>query len=165
MSRLYMNLGLFNPTANKADDRPRPCHFSSWLLLLYISPKQMPRLAAPSWIVSELCFDPKQAHMLPKPGLQRKTGGCPFGRHSNHLWRWQGIHPVSNYVWVSFTLENINVSYSHLDQRTTAVKGSSGSHFYMKADFHMHLRVARSFRGHRRNRHETCQYCVWEFWM
>lgn len=88
--------GLFNSMADEADDRPRPCHFSSWLLLLYISPKQMPRLAAPSWIVSELGLNPKQAHMLPKPGLQRKAEGCPFGRRVNHLWLWQGIHPVSN---------------------------------------------------------------------
>lgn len=124
-----MSLSLFNSSANKADDRPRPCHFFSWLLLLYISPEQMPRLAAPSWIVSELCFNPKQASMLCKPGLQWKTGGCPFGRHINHLWRWQGIHPVSNSVWVSFTLEYINSSYSHLEPRTTAAKGSSGYHF------------------------------------
>lgn len=124
-----MNLSLFNSTVNKADDRPRPCHFFSWLLLLYTSPKQMPRLAAPSWIVSELCFDPKQAHMFPKPGLQWKTGGCPFGRHINHLWHLQGIHPVSNSVWVPFTLEYINSSYSYLESRTTAAKGSSGSHF------------------------------------
>lgn len=65
----------------------------------------MPRLTEPSWIMSELCLNPKQAHILPKPRLQRKTEGCPFGRHINHLWHWQEIHPGSNSVWVSFTLK------------------------------------------------------------
>lgn len=85
-NKLYMSPSLFYSTVNKVDNRPGPCYFSSWLLLLYIYPKQMPRLAAPSWIGSELCLNPKQAHMLPKPGLQWKTEGCPFGRHINHLW-------------------------------------------------------------------------------
>lgn len=51
----------------------------------------------------------KTSHILPKPGLQRKTEGCPFGRHITHLRLWQEIHPGSNSVWVSFTLEKYHL--------------------------------------------------------
>lgn len=79
---------LFNSTANKADDKLRACHISSWLLLLYISPKRVPRLAAPSWITwKTLCLCCKTLSRAFQSGTHTWLQGRPLGRRPPPIFR------------------------------------------------------------------------------